>query len=150
LLIAFQIKIGDLSWSTVGGTLAVGLSHIYHEAWCDHLSTIHLYNLTTDDDLTDTPTKTLETNGCVTTLCYHPTEPSILAAGLSNCEFPQFQSLYILCINAFSHLINFCAIFASSQGKYWSGILEITIPSRLRTCARTAIAYPRCTGDRDR
>ncbi|XP_012228082.1 cytoplasmic dynein 2 intermediate chain 2-like [Linepithema humile] len=81
-----QIKVSDLSWSTVGGTLAVGLSHIYHEAWCDHLSTIQLYNLTVEDNLTDTPTKTLETNGCVTTLCYHPTEPSILAAGLSNWE----------------------------------------------------------------
>ncbi|KAL6422889.1 hypothetical protein ACFW04_010427 [Cataglyphis niger] len=81
-----QIKVSDLSWSTVGGTLAVGLSHIYHEAWCDHLSTIQLYNLTIEDNLIDEPTKTLETNGCITTLCYHPTEPSILAAGLSNWD----------------------------------------------------------------
>ncbi|XP_011166042.1 cytoplasmic dynein 2 intermediate chain 2 [Solenopsis invicta] len=81
-----QLKISDLSWSTVGGTLAVGLSHTYHEAWCDHLSTIQLYNLTTEDNVADTPTRTLETNGCVTTLCYHPTEPSILAAGLSNWD----------------------------------------------------------------
>ncbi|XP_032665594.1 WD repeat-containing protein 34-like [Odontomachus brunneus] len=81
-----QIKVSDLSWSTVGGTLAVGHSHIYHEAWCDHLSTVQLYNLTTEDNFMDAPTKTLETNGCVTTLCYHPTEPSILAAGLSNWE----------------------------------------------------------------
>ncbi|XP_050452543.1 cytoplasmic dynein 2 intermediate chain 2-like isoform X2 [Cataglyphis hispanica] len=81
-----QIKVSDLSWSTVGGTLAVGLSHIYHEAWCDHLSTIQLYNLTIEDNLIDEPTKTLETNGCIATLCYHPTEPSILAAGLSNWD----------------------------------------------------------------
>lgn len=81
-----QIKISDLSWSTVGGTLAIGLSHTYHEAWCDHLSTIQLYNLTTEDSVADAPTRTLETNGCVTTLCYHPTEPSILAAGLSNWD----------------------------------------------------------------
>ncbi|KYQ52100.1 WD repeat-containing protein 34 [Trachymyrmex zeteki] len=81
-----QIKISDLSWSTVGGTLAVGLSHTYHEAWCDHLSTIQLYNLTAEDNVTDVPIRTLETNGCVTTLCYHPTEPSILAAGLSNWD----------------------------------------------------------------
>ncbi|KYN16811.1 PREDICTED: WD repeat-containing protein 34-like [Trachymyrmex cornetzi] len=81
-----QIKISDLSWSTVGGTLAVGLSHTYHEAWCDHLSTVQLYNLTTEDNIIDVPTRTLETNGCVTTLCYHPTEPSILAAGLSNWD----------------------------------------------------------------
>ncbi|KYN05407.1 PREDICTED: WD repeat-containing protein 34-like [Cyphomyrmex costatus] len=81
-----QIKISDLSWSTVGGTLAVGLSHNYHEAWCDHLSAVQLYNLTTENNITDVPTRTLETNGCVTTLCYHPTEPSILAAGLSNWD----------------------------------------------------------------
>ncbi|KAL0103686.1 hypothetical protein PUN28_017742 [Cardiocondyla obscurior] len=81
-----SIKVSDLSWSTVGGTLAVGLSHICHATWCDHLSTIQLYNLTTEDDVTDVPAKTLETNGCVTTLCYHPTEPSILAAGLFNWD----------------------------------------------------------------
>ncbi|XP_012539103.1 WD repeat-containing protein 34 isoform X1 [Monomorium pharaonis] len=81
-----QLKVSDLSWSTVGGTLAVGLSHTYHEAWCDHLSMIQLYNLTTEDNVADTPAKTLETNGCITTLCFHPTEPSILAAGLSNWD----------------------------------------------------------------
>ncbi|EFN61353.1 WD repeat-containing protein 34 [Camponotus floridanus] len=81
-----QLKISDLSWSTVGGTLAVGLSHIYHEAWCDHLSTIQLYNLTIEDNFTDAPIKTLETNGCILTLSYHPTEPSILAAGLFNWD----------------------------------------------------------------
>lgn len=86
-ILFIKIKISDLSWSTVGGTLAVGLSHIYHEAWCDHLSAIQLYNLTIEDNFTDAPTKTLETNGCISTLSYHPTEPSILAAGLSNCKF---------------------------------------------------------------
>ncbi|KAH0948373.1 hypothetical protein HN011_010971 [Eciton burchellii] len=80
-----QIKISDLSWSTVGGTLAVGHSYTYHESWCDHLSSIQLYSLTADD-LMDAPVKTLETSGCVTTLCYHPAEPSILAAGLSNWD----------------------------------------------------------------
>lgn len=86
-ILFIKLKISDLSWSTVGGTLAVGLSHIYHEAWCDHLSTIQLYNLTIEDNFTDAPTKTLETNGCILTLSYHPTEPSILAAGLFNCKF---------------------------------------------------------------
>lgn len=86
-ILFIKLKISDLSWSTVGGTLAVGLSHIYHEAWCDHLSTIQLYNLTIEDNFTDAPIKTLETNGCILTLSYHPTEPSILAAGLFNCKF---------------------------------------------------------------
>ncbi|XP_011337802.1 WD repeat-containing protein 34 isoform X2 [Ooceraea biroi] len=80
-----QIKISDLSWSTVGGTLAVGHSYTYHKAWCDHISAIQLYSLTADD-LMDAPVKTLETNGCVTALCYHPVEPSILVAGLSNWD----------------------------------------------------------------
>ncbi|XP_011137113.1 WD repeat-containing protein 34 [Harpegnathos saltator] len=81
-----QMKISDLSWSTVGGTLAVGLSHINHEAWCDHFSTIKFYNLTKEDNFTDIPTKTLVTNGCVATLSYHPIDPSILATGLANWE----------------------------------------------------------------
>ncbi|XP_015184133.1 PREDICTED: WD repeat-containing protein 34-like [Polistes dominula] len=79
-----QIKISDLSWSIAGGTLAVSHSAVYHETWCDHPTQIKLYGLSREDQLSDNPNKTLEVNSCVTTLSYHPVEPSILAAGLLN------------------------------------------------------------------
>ncbi|CAD1473974.1 unnamed protein product, partial [Heterotrigona itama] len=79
-----QMKVSDISWSIGGGTLAVSYGIFYHETWCDHLSKIQLYNQTKEGIFTDNPNKTLETNACVTTLAYHPTEPSIVAIGLFN------------------------------------------------------------------
>ncbi|KAG6795177.1 WD repeat-containing protein 34 [Apis mellifera caucasica] len=79
-----QMKVSDMSWSIGGGTLAVSYGIPYHQAWCDHLSKIQLYNQMKEGHFTDNPKKTLETNACVTTLVYHPTEPSIIAIGLFN------------------------------------------------------------------
>ncbi|KAG7200836.1 hypothetical protein KM043_003205 [Ampulex compressa] len=79
-----RAKVSDLSWSVAGGTLAVSHSVAYHENWCDHLSRIQLYKSTRDGSFTEASRKTLETDACVTTISYHPVEPSILAAGLFN------------------------------------------------------------------
>ena len=79
-----QMKVSDMDWSIGGGTLAVSHGISYHETWCDHLSRIQLYNQTKEDDSANIPSKTLATNACVTSLAYHPTEPSIIAAGLFN------------------------------------------------------------------
>ncbi|XP_076759586.1 cytoplasmic dynein 2 intermediate chain 2 [Xylocopa sonorina] len=78
------MKVSDINWSIGGGTLAVSYGVLYHQTWCDHLSKIELYNQMKDGGFTDNPNKTLETNACVTTLAYHPSEPSIIAAGLFN------------------------------------------------------------------
>ncbi|XP_003701421.1 cytoplasmic dynein 2 intermediate chain 2 [Megachile rotundata] len=79
-----EMKVSDMSWSIGGGTLAVSYGVPYHETWCDHLSKIQLYDQSKEDGFTNNLNKTLETNACVTTLVYHPTEPSIIAAGLFN------------------------------------------------------------------
>lgn len=79
-----QMKVTDMSWSIGGGTLSVSYGIPYHQTWCDHLSKIQLYNQGKEGSFTDSPNKTLETNACVTMLAYHPSEPSIIAAGLFN------------------------------------------------------------------
>nr|XP_033324896.1 WD repeat-containing protein 34-like [Megalopta genalis]XP_033324897.1 WD repeat-containing protein 34-like [Megalopta genalis] len=79
-----HMKVTDMCWSIGGGTLVVSYGIPYHETWCDHLSKIQLYKQTKDGTFINSPHKTLETNACVTTLAYHPTEPSILAVGLFN------------------------------------------------------------------
>ena len=80
----FQGKISSLTWSTGGGTLAVGYSTIKHSTWCNDVTKIDLFNLSKDNQLMSVPNKTLEINSCCTYLLYHPEEPSILAAGLFN------------------------------------------------------------------
>ncbi|XP_011312080.1 WD repeat-containing protein 34-like [Fopius arisanus] len=77
-------KISALTWSTHGGTLAIAYSIPYHEQWCDHLSEIKFYELKRDDDVPPTANKHLETNACITDISYHPTKPSIFAAGFFN------------------------------------------------------------------
>ncbi|XP_011499211.1 PREDICTED: WD repeat-containing protein 34-like [Ceratosolen solmsi marchali] len=80
----FKEKISDVTWSAGGGTLAVSHSATYHVTWCDDLTKIEFYNLSKDDQLISTPCKTLEVPSCVTSLVYHPEEPSIIVAGLFN------------------------------------------------------------------
>ncbi|XP_012289001.1 WD repeat-containing protein 34 isoform X2 [Orussus abietinus] len=79
-----KIKINDLAWSIGGGVLASCHGIPSHSSWCDHLSKIEFFNLTRDDQFVETPSKVLELNACVTLLAYHPTEPSVVAAGLFN------------------------------------------------------------------
>lgn len=73
-----------MTWSTGGGTLAVGHSAIRHEAWCNDLTKIDFFNLSKDNLLTPHPSKSLEVSSCITSLLYHPEEPSIISAGLFN------------------------------------------------------------------
>ncbi|XP_033214253.1 WD repeat-containing protein 34-like [Belonocnema kinseyi] len=80
----FKTKISGLTWSTGGGSLGLSYSVTFHENWCDHLSKIKLYYFTRDNKFPSAPNKVLEVNSCVTSLLYHPSEPSILAAGLFN------------------------------------------------------------------
>lgn len=77
-------RIASLSWSAGGGTLAISHSVAQHETWCEHLSKIALYDFTKDDRLINDPNVVLETDSCVTAISFHPTESSVLAAGLSN------------------------------------------------------------------
>ncbi|KAL7294875.1 hypothetical protein TKK_0011799 [Trichogramma kaykai] len=78
----FKGKVSSVTWSTGGGTLAIGHSVTQHKSWCNDITKVDLYNLSKDNLLMTVPTKSLEVSSCVTTLLYHPDEPSILAAGL--------------------------------------------------------------------
>ncbi|XP_051174110.1 cytoplasmic dynein 2 intermediate chain 2-like [Leptopilina boulardi] len=80
----FKTKISGLTWSPGGGSLALGYSVTFHENWCNHLSKIKIYNFTRDNKFPAAPNKVLEVNSCITSILYHPQEPSILAAGLFN------------------------------------------------------------------
>lgn len=83
-----QKKISCVSWSAGGGTLALSYSATSHDTWCEHLSRIKFYNFTKGDQFSAASIpRSLELNACVTALSYHPTEPSILAAGLFNGNY---------------------------------------------------------------
>lgn len=59
-------------------------SALHHESWCYDVTKIDFYTLSKDNLLMSKPNQSLEVAACVTSLSYHPEEPSILAAGLFN------------------------------------------------------------------
>ncbi|XP_046482998.1 cytoplasmic dynein 2 intermediate chain 2 isoform X3 [Neodiprion pinetum] len=79
-----EAKISCVTWSAGGGSLALSYSTVCHDTWCNHTSSIRIFNFTKEDQFPSTPNRSLEVNSCVTALSYHPVEPSILAAGLFN------------------------------------------------------------------
>ncbi|XP_017752819.1 PREDICTED: WD repeat-containing protein 34-like [Eufriesea mexicana] len=78
-----KMKVSDMSWSISGRTLAVSYSIPYHETLCFHPFKIQLYSQTKEGNFTEEDCKSLP-SACVTSLAYHPTRPSIIAAGLFN------------------------------------------------------------------
>ncbi|XP_069697896.1 cytoplasmic dynein 2 intermediate chain 2-like isoform X1 [Periplaneta americana] len=81
-----EIKVSCVSWSCTGAVVAFGYSHTEHENWCDHSGSVHLFNINRHDFSPTTPSKTLETRSCVTSVSAHLFEPSILAAGTTSGE----------------------------------------------------------------
>nr|CAD7392261.1 unnamed protein product [Timema cristinae] len=81
-----EVKVSGLSWSCSGGAIALGYSHLEHDNWCDHNSSVQLYNINRADTSPTTSYKTLKTSSCVTSLKAHPSEPSILAVGTFSGE----------------------------------------------------------------
>nr|CAD7399084.1 unnamed protein product [Timema poppensis] len=81
-----EVKVSGLSWSCSGGVIALGYSHLEHDNWCDHNSSVQLYNINRADTSPTTSYKTLETSSCVTSLKAHPSEPSLLAVGTFSGE----------------------------------------------------------------
>lgn len=61
--------------------------------WCYDMTHVELYNISEDNQLMSKPNRTLEASACITSLEYHPDEPSILAAGLFNGTLNWITSL---------------------------------------------------------
>lgn len=81
LCIDSQMKISSLSWNNTGGTLAAAFSAVRHDAWCNHESQVVLYRMASKKSAQP---RTYLTPSCVTCIQFHPTEPSLIAAGLYN------------------------------------------------------------------
>lgn len=79
-------SISWLSWNTQGTLFAAATAHAVHEDWCLHKSQIVLWNVDRSKIDPKKPHNTLECTGCLTSLAFHPSNPSLLAAGSFNGE----------------------------------------------------------------
>lgn len=62
--------------------IAGSYGSLEHDGSCNDRSFISVWNLSKRDFTPDKATYTIETQGCVMCLAFHPSKPSILAAGL--------------------------------------------------------------------
>ncbi|XP_067015238.2 cytoplasmic dynein 2 intermediate chain 2 isoform X2 [Anabrus simplex] len=78
-----EAMVSSLTWNSTGSVVALAYSELEHDSdsWCDHMGSIHLFNIDRRDFSPTNPSKILETSSCVTCVSAHPREPSILAAG---------------------------------------------------------------------
>ncbi|KAI5740560.1 hypothetical protein M8J76_005075 [Diaphorina citri] len=76
-----KIRVSCVSWNCTGSLLAVSFCSEEHDTWCSHDGIINFYN--TEKSI---PSRSIKTKSCVTSICMHPYEVSLVAAGMYSGE----------------------------------------------------------------
>jgi len=76
--------VSALSWSPNGSMLAVGYGKRNHNSWCDDSSTVSIWCIFRRDFNSEKPNINIDVESCVSSLAFHPSNPSILAGGTFN------------------------------------------------------------------
>jgi len=78
--------VASISWSPNGSTLAIGYGKHNHTSWCEHTSVVSIWCIFWWDFSNEKPNFNIDVGSCVTSLSFHPTNPSVLAGGTFNGE----------------------------------------------------------------
>ncbi|KAJ9599617.1 hypothetical protein L9F63_009934 [Diploptera punctata] len=78
-----DMYVSCLTWFCSGTVIACGYALLDHDDWCDHTGWVHIFNINRS---CTSPSRSLEAASCLSCLSAHPSEPSILAAGLYDGE----------------------------------------------------------------
>lgn len=88
-----ESKVGDdifqvtgTGWSCNGACVAAAFGKTDHVSWCEHQSTISLWNIFRRDFSNKKPNVTIEVPNCLTCIEFHPTNPLIIAGATVNGE----------------------------------------------------------------
>jgi WD40 repeat protein len=81
-----QYQVTSVNWSCNGAALAVAYGKTDHVSWCEHQSIINIWSIFRRNFNAKKPIITIEAPNCVSTISFHPKDPSILAAGTINGE----------------------------------------------------------------
>ncbi|KAA0198292.1 hypothetical protein FBUS_00345 [Fasciolopsis buskii] len=86
--LALQFSVTGLCWSCTGLTIAVAYPFLYtrygmleHVSWCVHNGFVSLWNLSREAMDESVPDSKIDCNGCVMSVRFHPSIPSLLAVG---------------------------------------------------------------------
>ncbi|XP_037067870.1 cytoplasmic dynein 2 intermediate chain 2-like [Pollicipes pollicipes] len=86
-----SMQVACLSWSSTGSVVAVGYGASEHESWCEHSTTLALWNVNRKDLNVNQPYNKLELRSCVSYVRFHPSEPSMLAVGMVTGEMQLYN-----------------------------------------------------------
>lgn len=81
-----DLEISAIAWSCSGTMLAVSLAELDGDGLSTRTGSIFIWNIFALDIDQAKPSKTIESEGSVTALAFHPSKPSILASGNMNGE----------------------------------------------------------------
>ncbi|XP_071051464.1 cytoplasmic dynein 2 intermediate chain 2-like isoform X1 [Onthophagus taurus] len=73
-------RVSSLSWNSTGNTLAISCNYC-HKIWCYHPGLVSLFTFDRFEQFSETPTKKLVAETCVSVINFHPNLPFIIAAG---------------------------------------------------------------------
>lgn len=83
-----------MCWNSTGKILAVAQTH-QHRHWCHHIGSVTIYSYK-DKKLLDGQAKKLNTESCVTSIKFHASSPSVLAAGTFTGDIKKLLILQFL------------------------------------------------------
>ncbi|XP_014665171.1 PREDICTED: WD repeat-containing protein 34-like, partial [Priapulus caudatus] len=81
-----QMECTGLSWNCVGSVIAAIYGRHDHEDWCTHKGAFCMWNIDRPHLNPGKPDFVMETPACMTSIAFHPTEPTLIAGGYFNGE----------------------------------------------------------------
>ncbi|XP_043241239.1 cytoplasmic dynein 2 intermediate chain 2-like [Amphibalanus amphitrite] len=84
-------QVSCLSWSCTGSVVAVGYGAGEHQSWCEHSTSLALWNVHRKDLNPNQPYQKLELRSCASYCRFHPSEPSVLAVGMVTGELQLYN-----------------------------------------------------------
>jgi WD40 repeat protein len=77
----YEFQVTNVTWNCNGSTLAVAYGKTNLVSWCEYHSCVSLWGIFRREFNAKKPHENIEVDNCLTTLAFHPTNPSVLAGG---------------------------------------------------------------------
>lgn len=108
-----MFDVSSISWGPNGSTLAVGYGKWNHTSWCEDQSVVSIWCIFRRDFDHDKPNVNIDVGSCVTSLAFHPSNPSILAGGTFNGEiylWDVFKNDPVICVSRIDEFYHWEAV----------------------------------------
>ncbi|KAH8606991.1 hypothetical protein ERJ75_001430000 [Trypanosoma vivax] len=88
-----KMHVLSVCWNSSGTLLAVAYGRLDTAGWCHNAGAVGIWNMSRHDMNVTTPHHFMETDSFVTCIAFHPSQASVLAAGLYSGEVLLYKSV---------------------------------------------------------